>query len=252
MKKQLFILPFAGGNASFYNDYFNAVSNVYDIYCVEAKGHGTRIKEEPFNDFKEYSMDCFSQIYSRLFSNEIVLFGHSLGGITAFDMALNISMLLPHIKVTLVISGMNAPEMQIIQNKKCNLEDGALLKHFNDNKLFYSDLAKYEELQQYYLPIIRADMCVLESYVAHSETTLKSDIYILYGTNDLVTSYRKLLSWDDYTQGNFCIKKFTGGHFFISDIENKKQINDLLLLLSYKRRQNNDKCNPLLWSGITI
>ena len=45
---QLFFLPFAGGNATVYNDIIQKLSNNIEVYTVEYSGHGRRVKE-PFD-----------------------------------------------------------------------------------------------------------------------------------------------------------------------------------------------------------
>lgn len=249
-KKQLMVFPFAGGNANFYKNYFDDIKQFFDVLCIEARGHGSRSREGLLYEFSEYSNDCFSQVYSKIYADEIVLFGHSMGGYTAFDIALKMAMLLPEIKTNLVISGINPP--QVIINKKSQLEDELFLEYFNRNRLFYGELAENPKLQWLYLPVIKADMSVCESYILPSGACVNCDINILYGSDDLVTSYEKLLEWRKLTTANFSINQFKGGHFFICDLENRKKINSLINSLSENRRIKNVERNSVCWSGITV
>lgn len=109
------VFPFAGGNANYYKNYFDDIKQFFDVLCIEARGHGSRSRGGLLYEFSEYSNDCFSQVYSKIYADEIVLFGHSMGGYTTFDIALKMVMFLPEIKTNLFISGINPPQV-IINN----------------------------------------------------------------------------------------------------------------------------------------
>lgn len=252
IKKQLFVFPFAGGYASFYKNYFTSLNHTYDVFCVEAKGHGTRISQGLIHNFNDYADDVFSQIFARINCNEIVLFGHSLGGYTALDMALKLGMLCPDINTSLIISAINAPNSSIYLEKKSRLSDDMFLDYFNRNKLFQAELANNERLQRLFIPILRADMAVGESFIPPAGVRVDCDITVLYGIDDYSTSYEQLTEWENLTAGNFRINRFKGGHFFITGLDNQAKINSLILSLGNERRQSNEKRGLISRSGITI
>ena len=72
------------------------------------------------------------------------------------------------------------------------------------------------ELMQMFLPIIRADFTVLESYVYTPQSPLYCPITAFGGLQDPTVSYTALSGWKEQTLASFCLHQIDGDHFFIN------------------------------------
>ena len=50
---QLFCIPYAGGNASFFNNLKKYLEDSVEVYNLEYSGHGIRRREAFYHDFEE-------------------------------------------------------------------------------------------------------------------------------------------------------------------------------------------------------
>jgi medium-chain acyl-[acyl-carrier-protein] hydrolase len=72
-----------------------------------------------------------------------------------------------------------------------------------------------EELLQLLLPVLRADIQVLETYAYAKEPPLDCPISCFGGEGDRHVSLADLEAWRDETRGPLRVRTFPGGHFFV-------------------------------------
>jgi surfactin synthase thioesterase subunit len=65
-----------------------------------------------------------------------------------------------------------------------------------------------------YLPILRADLAVVESHGFCEDEPLSCPILVSAGINDRSVTYEQLLAWKRHTTGRFAAHLLPGGHFF--------------------------------------
>jgi len=72
------------------------------------------------------------------------------------------------------------------------------------------------ELMRVFLPILRADFAIFETYVYMAEhPPLACPISVFGGLQDPDVSYDELAAWRDYTCGAFSQRMLPGDHFFV-------------------------------------
>jgi medium-chain acyl-[acyl-carrier-protein] hydrolase len=71
------------------------------------------------------------------------------------------------------------------------------------------------ELIKLYLPMLRADFTLVETYIYKAEEPLACPITALGGLQDTSVSRADLASWATYTQSSFALHMFPGDHFFV-------------------------------------
>jgi surfactin synthase thioesterase subunit len=72
------------------------------------------------------------------------------------------------------------------------------------------------ELLEFFLPVLRADLGLLESYRYFDERPLECPVRVFGGDEDSRVSRIELDSWRTETQVDFSVQMFRGGHFFIN------------------------------------
>jgi medium-chain acyl-[acyl-carrier-protein] hydrolase len=71
------------------------------------------------------------------------------------------------------------------------------------------------ELMKLVIPVLRADIAALETYVYKEEDSLDCPIYAFGGNFDSTAKEQDLEAWRLYTKRAFELKIFDGDHFFI-------------------------------------
>ena len=85
----------------------------------------------------------------------------------------------------------------------------------NDSELLHT-LYQNEELRKVFLPILRADVELLETYAEAVSEPLDFPITALGGTSDPAISKAMLAGWRTCTSAVFTQHEFPGEHFYIN------------------------------------
>jgi medium-chain acyl-[acyl-carrier-protein] hydrolase len=67
-------------------------------------------------------------------------------------------------------------------------------------------------------PVLRADLRLAETWEA-STGRVAAPILALCGESDDIDPYEDMLDWRDHTTGDFAIRSFPAGHFFLREQE---------------------------------
>jgi medium-chain acyl-[acyl-carrier-protein] hydrolase len=142
-------------------------------------------------------------------------FGHSLGGLLAFELARHC--LRRHLPMPehLFVSVSNAPQYRRIGRRLHELDDDALIEALrNYNGTPPAALAN-RELMSLLLPAVRADFALVEDYAYRHDLPLDIPITVLAGTGDKHVVSGRLCHWQKETSEACNLRWFEGDHFFI-------------------------------------
>ena len=73
------------------------------------------------------------------------------------------------------------------------------------------------ELMEIFLPIIRADFKMFETYAYQGKDPISSSITAYGGMKDTWATRKHLESWCRHTSKKFRLKMFNGGHFYFNE-----------------------------------
>lgn len=116
----------------------------------------------------------------------------------------------------LFVSGRRAPQLPDPHPPLHHLSDNAFiegLQHRYDG--IPQILLDNDDLMQLFLPTLRADLAVLETYSYTPEAPLSCPITAFGGQQDPSLSQKEIVAWRDQTQSTFRLQFFSGGHFFL-------------------------------------
>jgi medium-chain acyl-[acyl-carrier-protein] hydrolase len=77
------------------------------------------------------------------------------------------------------------------------------------------EVLQNEELMELFLPILRADFTLLETYKCRPEPPLACPISAYCGTEDTEVSEEDMAGWQEETNSTFKLVMILGNHFFI-------------------------------------
>lgn len=188
-----------------------------EVVAVELPGHGTRIAEPRATRIAPLVKQVERELRVRLDARPYALFGHSFGALVAFELARRRGALGLRAPTRLLVSGFGAPT---------RLEKGAPMRDLPEPELLEA-IARYQgtpeealrhrELVDLVVPILRADLEAVETYVYAPGPRLKSPIDVFVGEDDVATARSEPERWCEQTTGPCALHRFAGGHFFVVD-----------------------------------
>lgn len=215
---KLFCLPHAGGTAEIYNRWKKYLHPSIELYPLELAGRGKRFNETFYNSFDDALNDIYKCVENELDYTKYAVFGHSMGCILAYELIRKISDNRKQIPIHAFFSGSYPPHITKNSKKVHLLNNDEIIDEVLKYEGVTKELLEKREFLNFFLPIIRADYKVLESYTFIPEI-FKVDcrITVLHGKNDVDITLEESLQWNSYTNSKCEIYEFNGNHFFIND-----------------------------------
>lgn len=218
---QLFCLPYAGASArGVYEKWKLQMNKRIKIYPLELAGHGQRMQEPLNASVDEVVQEFLPVIKENIFGERpYALFGHSMGTILAYELALAIQKEQLHPPVTMFLSGRYPPHF--IYGEKGN--------HLLPDKEFLHQLMKLggtpaqflqsTELLKIFLPVLRNDYRIINEHLLNAiKEKFDFDIAFFYSDSDDFVKDKKIAAgWAKYTNKLFSMFEFQGGHFFLNE-----------------------------------
>ncbi|MBD2208325.1 thioesterase [Nostoc linckia FACHB-104] len=211
---RLFCFPYAGGSSVIFRSWANYLPSTVEVCAVEIPGRARQIQLPPFSKIEPLVNAIASHIYPYL-DKPFAFFGHSMGAWVSFELARLLRKKYGILPVNLFISARRAPHLPESEAAIHSLPEPAFieeLRHLNGTPSAVLDNA---ELMQLFLPILRADFAVLETYIYSPEAPLECSITAFGGLEDTRVSSDKLQAWQEHTKADFSLHMLPGDHFFI-------------------------------------
>ncbi len=212
-------LAHAGGSAPFFFGMSEALAPTIDVFAVQYPGRLDRFREPLITDLNTLADETFAALRTSpalASGRPFQLFGHSLGAVLAFEVALRCEQDLGRSPVTLFASGRRAPGTARRRTEDVHTRGDAELlaeiRNLNGTDSPLTDPALLELV----LPGIRADYTAIETYRWTSGPALSCPIVALMGKDDPYTSEAECQAWSEHTTGEFELRSYPGGHFFLT------------------------------------
>lgn len=213
---RLFCLPHAGAGATAYQTWKRDFPPFVEICAVRLPGRETRLSEKSFSD-SHLLVNEMAEVLAGDCNMPYAIFGHSMGAVLAYELALSLrDKGLPQPE-TLFLSGRIAAHLEI-RNKP--LHELPLDSFLAELELRYGGLPRElladREMLDFYLPILRTDLKLIETYRYHEREPLNCPIVVSAGSDDQSVWEEGLLAWKEHTTREFDLCTFQGGHFYLS------------------------------------
>lgn len=212
---KLFCLPYAGGSSALFNKWRIYFDKRIHVHPVELSGRGRRIYDPLYPSISEAVEDVY-RIISPQLTQPWALYGHSLGALIAYELAVKISNTTYPPPSHLFVSGRGAPTITLPREKyyhQLPLEDfkQEIISLGGTPEEFF----QHPELMEALLPSLRNDFRISELYQGPGPVQpLAYDISVFIGKTEELTP-QQVHEWRTLTSGRCSIHYFAGGHFFI-------------------------------------
>ncbi|GHT70777.1 non-ribosomal peptide synthase [Bacteroidia bacterium] len=218
---KLICFPYAGATSSVFLKWGKYSDGNLEIIPLDPPGRGRRMAEPLCTTIHEAVEDLQQQVLETIGKGEeYAIYGHSLGCLLAYELLHQLGEKDVDMPVHVFLSGKNPPDTPV-KEPLSDLDDRKFMKEIE--KLGGTDARFFENptLVKVYLPILRKDFKMLESYVYQERQKPPVDASFFFSSGDRAVCTKHVKRWSDFISGNFNVYHFKGDHFFIFDHQEK-------------------------------
>jgi medium-chain acyl-[acyl-carrier-protein] hydrolase len=212
---RLFCLPHSGSGAFQFATWKDLLPQVLDVCPIQLPGRENRLREPPLNRIQAIVENLASEINPYL-DRPYILYGYSLGALIAFELARELRRRKIHPPLALCALARRAPHLAQYDAPMHSLADNLFLAELARRYGGLPAIIQQDvELMKLVMPVLRADITALETYVYEEQDPLDCPIYAFGGNLDSTAKEKDLEAWRSHTKSGFELKMFDGDHFFI-------------------------------------
>lgn len=215
---RLFCFPSAGSGAAQFNTWAKHLPAGVELNAVQLPGRESRFREPLFSRVPPLVNAVVGALQDRVDAPYAFL-GHSLGALLAFETTRNIRSQGWSQPLRLLLIGRRAPQLPLDSEPLHRLSDAGLLDWMRDLGGTPDKLLEIPEMVSLYLPIVRADLQLNETYEYEPAPRLAMPISLFGGVRDGQASRTQLQAWCEQTTSGCKVRMYPGGHFFMKEYQ---------------------------------
>lgn len=214
---RVFCFPHVGGGAAQFAKWRKAAPPHWLICPARLPGRESRFNEQPFTDM-DALVSCLAEKIEPLLDRPFVCFGHSLGGLVAYELTRQLMRNGQRLPERLFVSGVAAPDRPRQDEPISGLPDSLLLEELEKRYGSVGISANGDpEIVSILVRALRADMALVESYRFVPGDPVRCPITAYGGNGDPRVSAAGLARWEFATTAAWRLRLFTGGHFYLNE-----------------------------------
>jgi medium-chain acyl-[acyl-carrier-protein] hydrolase len=213
---RLFFFPYAGGGSAAYAGWRGLFPAGVEMHAICLPGRESRLREPPLSRLGAL-VEALDQALVPLLDLPFAFFGHSLGALVSFELARRLRRRSRAGPLHLFVSGCRAPQSERRRSPKHGLADAAFIAALQALNGTPRAVLEDAELMQCFLPSLRADFTMFETYSYANEAPLVCPIVAFGGLQDPEIDEGELTGWKCQTSASFAHYMFAGDHFFLQD-----------------------------------
>lgn len=213
---RLVCLPYAGGSSALYHHWPKDLPPSIEVWSVEPPGRNRRFGEQPATDLLDLAARIAGALAGARDPRPWALFGYSLGGLVAFELARR--MLAVHLPpVHLFVAACAAPHLPLLAPPVHALPDDAFLAEVKTLGGTPPQILENSDLRSMLLPSLRADFHLLETYRYTTAPPLDCPITAFCGRADNSVSFEEMQAWREHTSQRYHLEGVDGDHFILQN-----------------------------------
>lgn len=210
----LICLPFAGAGPSFFNDW-SSMTHSLEIMAPLLPGREKRFLDEPYRDVTAAIEGILPGVVETVQNKSVLIFGHSLGAVLAFELAWQLRRRNPGVQITrLFVSGSPSPWAPR-ERRATGLDDQSFLDQVREFAGYEHPALSDPDMREMLLPVLRADVEMHENYLPPLEQVLDIPITTIRGSHDELVSAEQAAEWESATTGTFHSLEMPGSHMYL-------------------------------------
>jgi myxalamid-type polyketide synthase MxaE and MxaD len=208
-KVKLFCFHDAGGSASLYDAWAGLLDEHIELQLVQLPGRDDLVGQDRYTNYTKLMVSMVPVLLRHLDERPFAFFGHSMGGLIAFEAARALSVIYGKRPVKLYVSATPAlREYTVEQLHELNNEQ--LMNMFP-----YLRQGESDDFRQELITMLRADLQVISSYRYEPVDLLPTPITVLGAEDDPRVGPLHLKGWENETDSTVQMVIRKGGHRYI-------------------------------------
>ena len=204
--------PHAGAGAAGYLGLSRLLPPGIALRVAQLPGREGRFREPPYRDARALARAMLPAVEA-LADRPIVLFGHSLGAIVAYELAREMRGGGLPAPAHLYVSGRQAPHVGLRGRATWDLTDDALIEALRELGGTPETVLGDQELFGLIAPALRADLEMNERYEHTPGDPLTTAITAFAADRDPRATPGEVAAWADHTTSRFAFVEVDGDHF---------------------------------------
>ena len=213
---RLFCFPYAGGSAISYRRWHELFGDDIDVCPIQLPGRENRLDEPPVSNLKKLVQQLTTVLEPYVTSEPYAFFGHSMGALISFELAQEFKKRGWPAPSCLAVSAFRAPQLPDQSSPIHRLSDEKFIDALERYQGTPKSVLGNSDLMQIFLPILRADFKLLETYYYTKSAPLNCPIITFGGQDDQTVNQEKLSVWQAQTTSWFKLNMLPGDHFFFN------------------------------------
>jgi medium-chain acyl-[acyl-carrier-protein] hydrolase len=187
-----------------------------EVCAVQLPGRETRLREPPFARL-EPMVQQLADVLAPHLTRPFAFFGYSMGALVSFELTRQLRRRRATGPVHLFVAARAAPQLPWEESALHQLSDADLVTRICDRYDGIPQAVRQEaELMKLLLPLLRADLAVLETYAYTPDEPLDCPVSAYGGLADRVVTRDRLEAWRAQTSAMFSLRILPGSHFFLN------------------------------------
>lgn len=213
---RLFCLPHAGSGAAIFHTWKRTLPAWVDVCPILLPGRDVRMAERLYTN-SDVLIEEMAEALTGHLDKPYAIFGHSMGALLAFELAQRLRSKALRAPSYLFLSGRIAAHLPWEHKRIHHLPTEEFLVELGARYGGLSqELLRNPVMLEVYLPILRADMMLIETYRHRERPPLDCPIMAFAGTDDGNISDEALAAWSQQTTADLSVRRFAGDHFYLS------------------------------------
>jgi medium-chain acyl-[acyl-carrier-protein] hydrolase len=212
---RLFCFPYAGGGASIFRRWPDALPSTVEVRPVQLPGRDSRWREAPFTNLR-LLVEVMASELSACWKEPFAFFGHSMGAVISFALARHLRAVVGVEPVHLFMSGRRAPQVRRDVRVTYNLPHDEFIEELRKLNGTPDEVLEQTDLMELMLPVLRSDFELVQTYIYTDEPPFECPITAFGGLQDVEASREDLDAWRAHTRGEFTLRLLPGDHFFLN------------------------------------
>jgi medium-chain acyl-[acyl-carrier-protein] hydrolase len=214
---RLFCIPHAGGSGYPYRSWMSRLPPFIELFGVRLPGRGPRAAEVAFHRMEPLLPPLTAAVAEHL-DVPFALFGHSMGALIAFELCTQLGQR-GFDAAHLFVSATRAPHFSRTEKQLHTLPRSVFLQELRQLNGTATQILEDEAMMSSFLPLLRADFELVETYPARVRPPVHCPLTALGGFSDTTVKEEQLQAWSQYTTRGFQRVMLPGDHFFINTQE---------------------------------
>ncbi|MFJ9343587.1 thioesterase II family protein [Streptomyces sp. NPDC101733] len=216
---RLVCFPHAGGSATAYTQLARTLPADLDVLAVQYPGRQDRYREDSITSLPALVEAVTAELALEIAADPArpyALFGHSMGSLVAYETAR-----------LLAERGLPGPERLFLSGRGGPTDRPHPPYHLFDDDQVLAEVRRLggtdqsmldnPDVLEMVMPALRADYRALGTYSRRGGEPIVTPITALIGDADPMVPVPDAGTWREHTSGDFDLKVFPGGHFYLFD-----------------------------------